>query len=112
MPALQTLLLFSRNIETNCNFGRLVCDSWIEIKFADVEEGQNQLLKATVLRNIWSEFLDIRLNESLKKEKDALSTPDDEYEKTQELETKLSRGLIEFVHSETLFSMNSSNMAI
>ena len=105
MPALQTLLLFSRNIETNCNFGRLVCDSWIEIRFADVEEGQNQLLKAAVLRNIWSEFLDLRLSESLKAEKDVLSVSDEEYEKSEELETKLSRGLIEFVHSETLFSI-------
>merc|ERR1711997_34771 len=68
MPALQTLLLFSRNIDTNCNFGRLVCDSWIEIRFADVEEGQNHLLKAAKLRNIWAEFLDLRLRESLKSE--------------------------------------------
>lgn len=105
MPALQTLLLFSRNIETNCNFGRIVCDSWIEIRFADVEEGQNQLLKAAVLRNTWTEFLNLRLTDSLKKEKDIIVAPDDEYEKSEEFENKLSRGLIEFVHSETLFSI-------
>ena len=105
MPALQTLLLFSRSIETNCNFGRLVCDSWIEIRFADVEDGQNQLLKAAKLRNIWTEFLDLRLRESLKSEKDAIATSEQDYEKSEELESKLSRGLIEFMHSESLFSL-------
>lgn len=43
MPSLQTLLLFSNTIETNANFSRLVFDSWIEVKFADPEGGQNQV---------------------------------------------------------------------
>ena len=104
MPALQTLLLFSRTIDTNCNFTRLVFDSWIEVRFADAEDAQNQLLKAAVLRNIWLTFLDLRLSESLKAEKSVISTSE-EYEKSQELENKLSRGLIEFLHTETLFSI-------
>ena len=106
MPALQTLLLFSRNIDTNCNFRRLVFDSWIEVKFADLEEGQNQFLKATLLRNTWEEFLALRLHDSLKKDTDPSATEsNDEYEKSEELETKLSRGLIEFINAETLFCM-------
>ena len=104
MPALQTLLLFSHDIDTNCNFSRLVFDSWIEIHFADAEEGQNQILKAAILRNTWLELLNLRLRDSLKP-KDVLNTSDTNFEKSEVLENKLSRGLIEFMHTETILSI-------
>ena len=37
MPALQTLLLFSKTIDTNLTFSRIVFDSWIEVRFPTEE---------------------------------------------------------------------------
>jgi hypothetical protein len=51
MPLLQTLLLFSNTIETNANFSRLVFDSWIEVKFADPIQGQNQVKNVFPLKH-------------------------------------------------------------
>ena len=39
MPALQTLLLFAKSIDTNNNFSRIVFDSWIEARFPNPIEG-------------------------------------------------------------------------
>ena len=109
MPALQTLLLFSHTIDTNCNFTRLTFDSWIEVHFVDAEQGQNMVYKTTKLRYIWNEFSNLKLRERLTDKE-----PDEEIhhsdlekslDKQEELETKLSRGLIEFMNTETLFSI-------
>ena len=50
MPAAQTLLLFSPSMDTNSNFSRIVCDSWIELQFPDAAAAQSLLLKACQLR--------------------------------------------------------------
>ena len=39
MPALPTLLLFAKSIDTNNNFSRIVFDSWIEARFPNPIEG-------------------------------------------------------------------------
>ena len=51
MPAAQTLLLFSPSMDTNNNFSRIVCDSWIELQFADASAAQSLLLSACQLRH-------------------------------------------------------------
>ena len=51
MPAVQTLLLFSPSIDTDNTFSRLVCDSWIELKFVDSSAAQSLLLRACQLRH-------------------------------------------------------------
>ena len=114
MPALQTLLLFSARIETNLDFSRLVFDSWIEVRFGgpDPYEGLNQLSKAFVLRQVWQELLTMRLEDSLKDDADGEGADEDASGdaeakrcREQELETVLSGGLVEFIHSESLMSM-------
>ena len=92
MPALPTLLLFSKTIDSNLTFSRLVFDSWIEIRFPKEEEGQKALMKAIKLRSLWQEMLTVKLTE------------DDQNVETL-LETKLASGLLDFIHTEALFSI-------
>ena len=92
MPALQTLLLFCHSVESDGDFGRLVFDSWIEMRFADVFQGQVQISKAVMLRQIWKELADLRFSE-------------EESDEGTELEMALSNGLVDFVHSETAVSI-------
>jgi hypothetical protein len=93
MPALQSLLLFAKDVDTNINFSRLVFDAWLEVRFPDPEQGQNVLLTAFKLRSMWQELLTSKLLD------------DQDEDKQLKLETKLSKGLVDFVHTETLFSM-------
>ena len=60
MPALQTLLLFSREVDASATFGRVVFDSWLELRFVDPEQAQNMVLAADRLRGYWRKLLDAR----------------------------------------------------
>ena len=94
MPALQTLLLFSKTIDTNLTFSRIVFDSWIEVRFPTEEQSQRALIGTAKLRSLWLNLLNYKLT--------------DEEEKSDEtllLETKLSKGLMDFIHTEILYSM-------
>ena len=51
MPALPCILLFCHSLDTNTDFSRLIADGWLEVKFANAEEGQNQILRAAKLRD-------------------------------------------------------------
>ncbi len=51
VPALAALLLFSHSMETTGDVSRIIFDSWLEVKFADPEAGQNQLITAVKLRH-------------------------------------------------------------
>lgn len=42
-------------------FYRIVCDSWLELKFPVPDSGQTLLIKATKLRNKWEFLLNQRL---------------------------------------------------
>ena len=80
---------------------RLIVDSWLELRFADVESGQNQLLRAVKLRRQWLALLNLKLEnavDSIKNDKKAKA-------EQQELEAALSRGLVEFLHNETVYSI-------
>ncbi len=63
MPAAQTLLLFSQSVDTNGDFGRLVCDGWLELRFVDPSAAQSLLLKACQLRYRWNQLLMLRLDQ-------------------------------------------------
>ena len=77
----------------------MVFDDWVEMRFAEPQEGQSQVSKASALREIWKELADLRLQETLDEE-----TKEDN-SKSADLEMMLSDGLIEFVHTETLTSI-------
>uniref|UniRef100_A0A1B6D6A9 RNA helicase n=1 Tax=Clastoptera arizonana TaxID=38151 RepID=A0A1B6D6A9_9HEMI len=63
MPAAQTLLLFCQQLHTNCNFTKIVCDSWLEIQFSLSEAAENLIQKVVKLRSKWELLLKLRLEE-------------------------------------------------
>lgn len=113
MPALQTLLLFSHAVDTNASVSRVAFDSWLEVRFPDAEQGQNMLLRASALRRYWQCLLSSRLLECLEEtesEKPGLGLRSDRdpvatAEEQALLERRLSQGLVDFVHTETVFSV-------
>ncbi|XP_043483422.1 probable ATP-dependent RNA helicase DHX34 [Leptopilina heterotoma] len=97
MPAAQTLLLFSREIETNSTFSMIVCDSWLTLEFPVAETGQLLLLKANKLRQQW----DFLLNQSLQDS----PTIGDESQNTDVTETKLVKELVEYMHTTVPYTI-------
>ncbi len=60
-PALQTLLLYSSSLDTNTDCSRIVCDSWLEIKFCDSQSGEESLSHAVQLRSTWQALIEAKL---------------------------------------------------
>jgi hypothetical protein len=101
MPALPALLLFSHTLDCNGDFGRVVCDAWLEVTFLLAQDAQDQMLAAVRLRRLWQELLQLKLTDTGEQVRD-----DIKHRVAQaKLETKLSRGLVEFIHNKTVFSM-------
>ncbi|VDK34160.1 unnamed protein product [Taenia asiatica] len=63
VPALPTLLLNAREIDTNANATRIVFDRWIEIELLDPEAAQRSLAAAIWLRTSLDRLLTIKLEE-------------------------------------------------
>uniref|UniRef100_A0A8C2M5J2 DEAH (Asp-Glu-Ala-His) box polypeptide 34 n=1 Tax=Cricetulus griseus TaxID=10029 RepID=A0A8C2M5J2_CRIGR len=61
IPALQSLLLFSRSIDTNGDCSRLVADGWLELQLADSESAVRLLATSLRLRAHWESTLDRQL---------------------------------------------------
>ena len=93
MPSLPTLLLFSHSLDTNTAMDRVVCDSWLELRFARSEDGGLQLLAAARLRDRWQRLLDLKLS------------TDEGDENSAVLEKKLQAGLLDLVHNDTAYSV-------
>jgi hypothetical protein len=62
IPALPALLLFSHAMETTGDVSRIICDAWLELRFADPEQGQNQLVIAVKLRHVPPTVLRMRIS--------------------------------------------------
>ncbi len=60
-PALQTLLLYSSSLDTNTDCSRIVCDSWLEIKFCESQSGEESLSHAVQLRSTWQALIEAKL---------------------------------------------------
>lgn len=60
-PALQTLTLFSQNLDTSGDCSRLVVDEWLELKFPDGDTGQKVLSVVQTLRSTWTHLLELKL---------------------------------------------------
>ncbi|XP_076640084.1 putative ATP-dependent RNA helicase DHX34 [Colletes latitarsis] len=97
MPAAQTLLLFSREIDTNSTFLIIVCDSWLALEFPVPDSGQTLLIKATKLRNKWDFLLNQQLQES--------NTGHDERQDFNEIEQTLTQELIEYMHTTIPYTL-------
>ncbi|XP_021238564.1 probable ATP-dependent RNA helicase DHX34 [Numida meleagris] len=64
VPALQTLLLFSRSLDTNADCTLLVADQWLELLLPDPNSALRLLGTALRLRAAWEQLLDQRLGGS------------------------------------------------
>ncbi|XP_075241329.1 putative ATP-dependent RNA helicase DHX34 isoform X2 [Convolutriloba macropyga] len=96
-PALQTLLLFATQIETNSDCSVLLFDEWVEITVDDGDDLLVDLLSSAVkLRNCWDELLRVRLSVFKKTsiESEMVAKP-----KAKELERQLISKLTKFLHT-------------
>nr|CAD7574761.1 unnamed protein product [Timema californicum] len=101
IPAAQTLLLFSQSIDTNSDFSRLVCDSWLLLEFPVPEAATNLLLKAAKLRNKWEELLNLRLEAVQPAVRDETKSASSAFR----LERELSSDLPRFMHTEIVYTL-------
>jgi len=101
VPALPILLLFSHSLETNGDMSRIIADSWLEIRCADPNEAQIQLLKAVNIRKQWLKLLNMKLDMT----SDTIRNDNKSLVEQHEIESQLSKNLIDFVHNETVYSV-------
>lgn len=104
MPAAQTLLLFSHAIDTNKSFSRIVCDSWLNIEFPYPESGQILLMKATNLRSIWNNLLEIKLS-GLVDGIESNTTKRDKEKSIERMEYELWENLANFMNTEVPYTL-------
>eukprot|EP00795_Rhopilema_esculentum_P012353 gene12353-3006_t len=97
-PMLQTLLLFSRNLDTNSDFTRVVCDGWIDIGFKDGSTAQRLLSDLVKLRSAWERLLEIRLSLVERQENHF------ENDHVMRLQRSVSRKLAEFIDSNIKYT--------
>ncbi|XP_057341337.1 probable ATP-dependent RNA helicase DHX34 [Microplitis mediator] len=103
MPAAQTLLLFSQEIDTNSIFSIIICDCWLLLEFPTPDSGQNLLIRATKIRQKWDYLLAKKLEKS-----SAITTTGDNEEMendTHKIEIELSREIIEFMHTTVPYTI-------
>ncbi|XP_041090388.1 probable ATP-dependent RNA helicase DHX34 isoform X3 [Polyodon spathula] len=60
-PALQTLLLVARSLDTNADCTRIVVDGWLELGLSDGEAALRTLSSALQLRGSWERLLNVQL---------------------------------------------------
>ncbi|CAI7996256.1 Probable ATP-dependent RNA helicase DHX34 [Geodia barretti] len=103
-PALQTLTLFSQNIDTNSDCTRLVVEEWLELKFVEASSGQQVVSCIQTLRNTWSSMLEAKLESSMKRGE---SERDYRLEKkVSALEELLASKLAEFLDGVFSYSLS------
>ena len=54
----KSLLLFSRSIDANGTFSRMVFDQWLELRFGSAIEAQEMMWRAARLRTTWQGGID------------------------------------------------------
>uniref|UniRef100_A0A8D2CVM4 Probable ATP-dependent RNA helicase DHX34 n=1 Tax=Sciurus vulgaris TaxID=55149 RepID=A0A8D2CVM4_SCIVU len=106
IPALQSLLLFSRSLDTNGDCSRLVADGWLELQLADSESAVQLLAASVRLRAHWERALDQQLSQQARRQ----WQPEEEEEKmTPVVSCKevaaLSRDLLQFMASKVPYSL-------
>ncbi|XP_060072123.1 probable ATP-dependent RNA helicase DHX34 [Ylistrum balloti] len=101
VPALQTTTLFSNFIDTNSDCTRLVCDSWLEIRFSDEESAQHIMSSVIQLRATWQNLLTLRLQDTFK----SLDSEKRINPRARKLEKLLARKLTEYLDSEVPYAV-------
>lgn len=100
-PLFQSLLLFSRSLDTNGDCSRLVADGWLELQLADSESAVRLLATSLRLRARWESALDRQLAQQARRGQ--LEKEEEEEEEApvsrQEV-VALSRELLQFTASK------------
>lgn len=105
IPALQSLLLFSRSIDTNGDCSRLVADGWLELQLTDSESAVRLLATSLRLRAHWESALDRQLAHQAQRKR---------LEQEEEVElpavspkevAALSRELLQFMATKVPYSL-------
>ncbi|XP_004381668.1 probable ATP-dependent RNA helicase DHX34 [Trichechus manatus latirostris] len=101
VPALQSLLLFSRSLDTNGDCSRLVADSWLELQLSNPESAVQLLAAALRLRAQWESALDRQLAHCARQQ---LEEEEDLTVDGKEV-AALSRDLLQFIASKVPYSL-------
>ncbi|XP_078313868.1 putative ATP-dependent RNA helicase DHX34 isoform X2 [Crassostrea virginica] len=101
VPALQTVTMFSNFIDTDASCMRLVCDGWIEIRFAEEDAAASTLSSVIQLRATWQNLLKLRLKDTLK----SLDEDKRINHRARKLEKILATKLSEFLDSEVSYAV-------
>ncbi|XP_064437324.1 probable ATP-dependent RNA helicase DHX34 isoform X2 [Mirounga angustirostris] len=105
VPALQSLLLFSRSLDTNGDCSRLVADGWLELQLAESESAVRLLAASVRLRAHWESALDRQLAREAQRrwpevDQEEAAAPVDHKEVAD-----LSRDLLQFAASKVPYSL-------
>ncbi|XP_059479514.1 probable ATP-dependent RNA helicase DHX34 [Neocloeon triangulifer] len=106
MPAAQTLLLFASSIDTNFDFTRVVCDSWLQIRFATPETAQVLVSRVAKLRAKWERLIALKLEDTKIEENDEKEkTSSKSSNEARQLEAEVSIDLISFMMTEVFYAI-------
>lgn len=99
----QSLLLFSRSLDTNGDCSRLVADGWLELQLADSENAVRLLAASLRLRAHWESALGRQLARQARRqlpEEEDEEDDDDNGRISHKEVVALSRGLLQFIASK------------
>ncbi|XP_061244779.1 probable ATP-dependent RNA helicase DHX34 isoform X2 [Bos javanicus] len=102
IPALQSLLLFSRSLDTNGDCSRLVADGWLELQLADTESAVRLLAASLRLRAHWESALDRQLAHQARRRLEDEKEEEEEAPVNHKEVAALSRELLQFMTSKGL----------
>lgn len=100
-PLFQSLLLFSRSLDTNGDCSRLVADGWLELQLADTESAVRLLAASLRLRAHWESALDRQLaHQARRRLEDEGEEEEEEAPVNHKEVAALSRELLQFTASK------------
>lgn len=105
VPALQSLLLFSRSLDTNGDCSRLVADGWLELQLADTESAVRLLAASLRLRAHWESALDRQLAHQARRRLEDEEEEEEEAPVNHKEVAALSRELLQFMTSKVSYSL-------
>ncbi|XP_066944325.1 probable ATP-dependent RNA helicase DHX34 [Macrobrachium rosenbergii] len=101
VPAVQVMLLFGHNVDTNADMTVIACDNFIEFHFPDAMTAQNLVFQAVQLRSKWRNLLELRTKASIP----TIENQDRLIAEANTIEKDLTVSLIDFYLSEPLYSL-------